>query len=230
MSKRFFISIICFSFLSVSYAQTKEIKIGFSAHYDNQVISIQDSSFKTKDASQLEIETLKFYASNFQLLDKGKIVLVEKNSVHLIDLNKKSPFQFIIRNKSKLVFDQVKFDLGIDSTTNVSGALGGDLDPTKGMYWTWQSGYINFKLEGKSLACKTRNNEFQFHLGGYQSPNYGLQQVTLSTNPTETIDIKLDLSKLLQTIDLSKTNQIMSPTVEAVSISKLVAQAFYIAN
>ena len=170
MNKRLFIAILCFSFIGVSFAQTKEIKIGFFATYQKQDVSLQDSSFKTKDASQLEIETLIFYASNFQFLDKGKVVLAEKNSVHLIDLDKKSPFQFIIGNKSKLVFDQVKFDLGIDSTTNVSGALGGDLDPTKGMYWTWQSGYINFKLEGKSLACKTRNNEFQFHLGGYQNP------------------------------------------------------------
>jgi hypothetical protein len=37
-----------------------------------------------------------------------------------------------------LKYDQIQFQLGIDSLTNVSGAMGGDLDPTKGMYWTWQ--------------------------------------------------------------------------------------------
>ena len=75
--------------------------------------------------------------------------------------------------------DKIKFNLGIDSLTNVSGVMGGDLDPTKGMYWTWQSGYINFKMEGSSAVCPTRNHEFQFHIGGYQDPFYAMQTLEL---------------------------------------------------
>ena len=67
-------------------------------------------------------------------------------------------------------FDAIQFNLGIDSLTNVSGALGGDLDPTKGMYWTWQNGYVNFKLQGTSDLCNNPKNEFEFHLGGYLKP------------------------------------------------------------
>ena len=72
------------------------------------------------------------------------------------------PSSLALQIPSNIPFSKLKFQLGIDSLTNVSGAMGGDLDPTKGMYWTWQSGYINMKIEGKSNSCKTRKNQFQF--------------------------------------------------------------------
>jgi hypothetical protein len=106
--------------------------------------------------------------------------------------------------------------------------MGGNLDPTKGMYWAWHSGYINFKLEGTSAHCKTRNNEFQFHLGGYQQPNYCLQTISFPINNESKINLKLDVQQILQQIDLTKTNHIMSPSAEAVLISKIVAHAFTI--
>lgn len=42
---------------------------------------------------------------------------------------------------------QAYFLLGVDSLTNVSGAFGG-ASTIKGMYWAWNSGYINLKLKG----------------------------------------------------------------------------------
>jgi len=48
----------------------------------------------------------------------------------------------------------------VDSLANVSGAMSNDLDATKGMYWSWQSGFINLKIEGKSASCKTRKINF----------------------------------------------------------------------
>ena len=60
---------------------------------------------------------------------------------------------------------RIYFQIGIDSLTNVSGDLDGDLDPALGMYWAWNSGYINMKLEGKSSSCKSVKKEFQFHIG-----------------------------------------------------------------
>ena len=116
----------------------------------------------------------------------------------------------------------------IDSVTNVSGALGGDLDPTKGMYWTWQSGYINFKLEGKSNLCPTRKNEFHFHLGGYLHPYNALKTVKLKVQQSTDIAVVFDVKKLFSAIDLKSTNQIMTPMKEAVLISEKVAQAFSI--
>ena len=139
--------------------KTDSIKIIKS---DSAVIKNADSTL-IKNGDSIQLKSLKFYISNIELVNGDKVVWQQKNSFHLIDASKNESLQIPLKHQSNLNFTKIKFNLGIDSMVNVSGALGGDLDPTKGMYWTWQSGYINFKLEGKSKKCKTRNNEFHFH-------------------------------------------------------------------
>lgn len=214
----------------VAFSQTNSIQLSVSPTFGATTSHLADSAFTANDSTHLKITEVKFYISKIQFLKNGKIVLEEKNSFHLVDASEINSLKISIDNKQNISFDQLKFNLGIDSVTNVSGAMGGDLDPTKGMYWAWQSGYINFKLEGTSKLCKTRNNEFQFHLGGYQQPNYCLQTLSFPINNSSKINLKLDVQKILQQIDLAKTNHIMSPSAEAVLISKIVANAFTVSQ
>lgn len=111
---------------------------------------------------------------------------------------------------------------------NVSGAMGGDLDPMKGMYWTWNSGYINFKLEGNSPECPSRNNAFQFHLGGYTSPNSTLRNLSFQIPPDEKIMLRMDISRFLMAVDLNKQHHIMSPGPDAAALSTLASKMFSI--
>ncbi|MES2762068.1 MAG: MbnP family protein [Bacteroidota bacterium] len=174
------------------------------------------------------IESLRFYISGIELKEKDKVAWIEPNSFHLIDLANEKTLDLSLLIPSGIHFTQVKFNLGIDSSTNVSGALGGDLDPTKGMYWAWQSGYINFKLEGKSNICKTRGNEFQLHLGGYQAPFNNLRTVSLNIASAEKAVIALDVEQLLRTVDLSQQHHIMSPCAEANVLSERLSKIFSI--
>ena len=189
---------------------------------------LSDSAFKANDSTDLEIAELKFYVSNMQLLKNGEVVFTEGNSFHLLDAKQAQTLQLSMDTKQPITFDELKFDLGIDSSSNVSGAMGGDLDPTKGMYWTWQSGYINFKLEGTSNICKTRHNEFQFHLGGYQHPFNSLQTVFIEISSKSTIEINIDLLKIFQQINLAQQHHIMSPGQEAMDFSEKVIQSLSI--
>ena len=169
--------------------------------------------------------TLRFYVSDFMLLKNDKIVYKPNANFNLIDLEKK--LQVVIANKN-IIFDAIKFSIGIDSLTNVSGAMGGDLDPVNGMYWAWQSGYINFKLEGTSKVCDTRNNAFQFHVGGYMHPFRTIQTILQNVkNPVNTV-INIDLEKFINGIDLRSTNEIMSPGEKAVTLAKLYQTIFTI--
>ena len=46
----------------------------------------------------------------------------------------------------------------------------GVLDPSGAgadMYWTWNSGYIFFKMEGTSPAATGMGNSFMYHIGGF---------------------------------------------------------------
>ena len=207
-------------------SQSDCIELSVSSIIENKTLFLSDSEFQTNDSNDLQIEVLKFYISNLKFLKNTTVVLEEKNSFHLVDASQINPMLISISNEKNIDFDEFQFSLGIDSITNVSGAMGGDLDPTKGMYWTWQSGYINFKLEGKSTVCETRNNEFQFHLGGYQLPNYCLQTLRFPVHSKSVLNLQLDVQCILEAIDLTKTTHVMSPTTEAVLLSKIVADSF----
>lgn len=170
----------------------------------------------------ITIEKLRFYVSNISLFKKGKAVVHPTEAYHLIDVEGKLQIPFALN--SPFLFDSIRFDIGVDSVANVSGALGGDLDPTNGMYWAWQSGYINFKLEGTSKRCRTRNAAFQFHIGGYSSPNASLQTVTLPFRKEGIVLV--DIEKLLADIDLSTMNEIMSPGAKALRVATMYKTIF----
>ena len=97
----------------------------------------------------------------------------------------------------------------------------------RGMYWTWQSGYINFKLEGSSPLCNTRHHAFEFHIGGYHHPYNSLQRISLNVSKDINTVAYIEIGKLLSVIDLTKTNQIMTPGKEAVWIAEQVKSCFY---
>ena len=219
--------LICLIVVStISFSQINEISILLYPTYGSEKLNLTDSTFSSNDSSHVNIEVLKFYISKIKLLKNSKIVFEESNSFHLVDAAKSSSLIIPLKNKQIIDFDELVFSLGIDSITNVSGAIGGNLDPTNGMYWTWQSGYINFKLEGKSDLCSKPKNEFQFHLGGYSQPNYAIQNLVFRLKHSKTINLKLDIQKILMQIDLANTNHIMSPSAETVMLSRNVANAF----
>jgi hypothetical protein len=201
---------------------TDETILTFQPTFGNEnLILNQKYSINKKDS--FEINVLRFYISNIEFYNNNQLIYKELNSYHLIDLEEERTLQIRFKNND---FTKIKFNLGIDSTTNVSGAFGGDLDPTKGMYWTWQSGYINFKIEGKSELCPTRNHQFQYHLGGYAAPFYGLQTVELAIDNKDKIVVNIDVSQFLNAVDLVNEHSIMSPSKAAVDLAKVAAESF----
>ena len=200
--------------------------IDFTPLFGKLSLVLNEDYYFLNNGDSIQFNSLKFYISGIELLNGDLPVWKEDNSFHLIDASDEKSFSVLLKRPLNITFNKIKFNLGIDSITNSSGAMGGDLDPTKGMYWTWQNGYINFKLEGKSNQCKTRKNEFEFHLGGYQYPNNTLQTILLVIPFNEKTKIYLNIETLISKIDLNNVNHIMSPGKEAVLISKNVADIF----
>lgn len=230
VSYKLLIALLIYFFLASKMfcQQSNQLLLRFQPKFGSTNLNLLPFNYELVNGDTIEFETLKFYISGIELLQQEKITWKEDNSFHLIDLSNKELLLVSLDIPTKLVFETIKFNLGIDSITNVSGALGGDLDPTKGMYWTWQNGYINFKLEGKNKKCSTRNNQFQFHLGGYKHPNYAIQKIYLNIASQKEIKIELDLKQFIKEIDLSIQNKVMSPGTEAVLLSKKVASLFKI--
>ena len=220
------------SSLYVSAQKDTTIQLKFVAVYNipqksTELIHLQDSAFYSNDKDSIEIRTLKFYISGIELYNKGASVWKEANSYHLIDASDEKTLSIPLSFPTSLDYTILSFNLGIDSATNTIGVQGGDLDPMRGMYWTWQSGYINFKLEGSSPLCNTRHHAFEFHIGGYHHPYNSLQRISLNVSKDLNTVAYIEIGKLLSVINLTKTNQIMTPGKEAVWIAEQVKSCFY---
>ncbi len=215
MLKKLYIVVLILFNLEL-YAQV-ELKISPTLKF-NQV----DSVFHIDT-----ISSLRFYISNIKLTSAKGILSYESPQAYLLDIENSESFNIRLNTKNKS-FSKITFDVGIDSLTNVSGALDGDLDPTNGMYWAWQSGYINLKLEGKSNLCKNATHEFSFHIGGYLPPFYALRkiEIPLQIQENNSIEIEMNLTKLLTKIDLAKINRVMIPSHEAMQIADYFQEIF----
>jgi len=170
------------------------------------------------------IETLRFYISNISFLKDGRRVWTEPNSFHLIDASDTGSLLLLLPSPKSLAFDQLQFTFGIDSMVNAKGVGSGDLDPMKGMYWAWQSGYINFKLEGTSPACNTRKHAFQYHLGGFLNGNACAHDITLPANAYT--QVQVDIVPFLSAVDLTQEPNIMTPGVRAMILSNAAVRMF----
>lgn len=206
------ILLFTFSF-SICFSQNHSLNFAFV--FGKQPL-ILEKNYAYKNDS-IKISKFRFYVSDVEFLNKNKVTKQVKKKHHLIDIDNHTTIQ--LETGSEFNFDQIQFNIGIDSITNVSGAMGNDLDPTNGMYWAWQSGYINFKLEGKCGVCNTRNNEFQLHIGGYQTPFNSLQKIKLNVKEGKLVNIFIDVEAFLNEINLEKNCSIMSPSLQSVKLS-----------
>ena len=125
------------------------------------------------------ITTFKFYASNLSISDGEAASTQEAESYHLIDASSPTSMSFTAP-LGRISFNRIRFLVGVDSLRNVSGAQTGALDPTNGMFWTWNSGYIMAKLEGTSPSSPDPGQRMQYHIGGYAGAEATQRWVTLA--------------------------------------------------
>lgn len=209
------------TFLVTAQPSDKISRIHFLPFFGEEKL-ILHQKFALNHRDSIELNTFRFYVSDIFGLEKK-----EKLIYHLVDISDTASLKFQMKIPDKEV--RLNFFLGIDSATNEMGIGEGDLDPTRGMYWTWQSGYINVKLEGTLIDSIGNKTNFTFHLGGFRSPYLASQFIPLNI-PTPAISqdvkIKIELKDFFQIVDARMTNKIMSPSMQAVEISKKLAGLF----
>ncbi len=222
---RYIILILSLLQLNAFAQKNTLIQLNFKGLFNNAPLQF-DSNYILPNNDTISIETCRFYVSKIQLFNNNQVVFTDSTLAYLIDLANSKSLTIDLLYPKTIKYNAIQFNLGIDSTINVSEVLSGDLDPTKGMYWAWQSGYINFKIEGKSKNSPSRYKQFQYHLGGYLYPNNALQTLRFKTNKKPKITFILEVDKFLTGLDISKMYQIMSPSENSVLLSKKLAQLF----
>ncbi|MDP3556452.1 MAG: hypothetical protein Q8T03_03695 [Bacteroidota bacterium] len=149
---------------------TGTLKLEFEHMVDTLPLDFVQS-YVNANLDTFKISTLKYYISNVVLTKTDNSTFVESNSYHLVDVA--SPVSTILNIANVPVgsYKSLSFTLGVDSARNNSGAQTGDLDPAKGMFWTWTSGYIMFKLEGSSPQSGSTGKGLTYHIGGFGGVN-----------------------------------------------------------
>ena len=179
--------------------------------------------YLTQNKDSISFSILKIYFSDFRFKDKisGRITSIDTQIFYdLSDSSSNSLFNEL----SLINFESVAFTLGLDSSKNVSGELENAYDPLLGMYWAWNTGYINLKIMGESSAVPTNSHEFEFHLGGYRSPFATAQTIQVDLNDQY---IYFDVEKLFsESIKLTKNHHIMLPCKDAFLISQGLSACF----
>ena len=221
--------VFLFLFCLKVFSQSKSDSLAVNFHLEFNKFSLElNKKYVSASKDTLTFETFRCYISNIQIQYEDNSIFTQKDSYHLLDLENPNSFQIPITKMSDKLISKITFNIGIDSLTSNSGALTGDLDPAKGMYWAWQSGYINMKIEGKSSSCKTRNNEFQFHIGGYLQPNYSMRKVEINYNSNNNVNIGIDLKDFFSNINLSQTNSVMIPGKLAMELANDSVKMFHL--
>ena len=208
--KRIILVFLCSTSL-YSNAVAQSQKVTFFLQTDFDQLYLNDS---------VKISKCAIYLTNFKFYNQSELVFEDANQAHLVDLLDPSPIQFNI--PVNLVYNRVVFNIGVDSNTNVAGILTGDLDPREGMYWAWQSGYINFKLEG-ILNAKVQQ-AFQYHIGGYAGKLNAIQTNAFEVYPNNKYTLSFNFMPMLQYALAQKQFELMSPQLKAVQLAKLLSE------
>lgn len=226
LSSLFFL-LLCLSFQIKT--ENKDLIIAINPVFGADSLRLDQTKYCTELKDTISFTMLKFYISNVVLEYQDGTKFIDQKKCHFIDVDKMESLQIPLKVASDLKIKGITFTIGIDSLTSVSGDLEGDLDPTLGMYWAWNSGYINMKLEGKSSSCTSVKKNFQFHIGGYLPNQNALQKVSLPfIENTNKINLKVDVSKWINKVSLKENHSIMIPGKKAVEMAQLYKNMFLI--
>ncbi len=198
--------------------------------------------YENTNGDSFSVSNYKYYISNVKLRDANNNVWTESESYHLISEADSNLHYFYLRDVPAMNYVAMEFTIGVDSVRNVSGTQTGALDPALGMFWTWNTGYIMAKIEGKSPSSPAGNNRITFHCGGfsgqynsirYASPSFNSQQALVTANTVPIITMRSDVLSWFNgpnVIDFSQQYNATTPNATTQMLADNYADMFTVIN
>jgi len=169
---------------------------------------------KSDSNVSIRIDKLRWYVSLPPAGKKGlKAWLLDLADSASLDQQMSRP----VNNKISLLF-------GIDSTIQVGGVGTGALDPLRGMYWTWQTGYVQWKMEG-AIRVDGVESPLELHLGGFDGVTKSQSMLSdyLIYPTTNSVIAQWDISPFLAEVVRRKKFGVMSPSPIAREYCRIIA-------
>ncbi len=129
----------------------------------------------TPSNDDFTVSVFRYYISNIKLKRADNTEFVQPESYYLLDQERDASRKFTIPDVPVGDYTSITFTVGVDKERNEGGAQTGAL-AISDMFWTWDTGYIFTKLEGRSP--KSPNGVLVFHIGG----SANIREVTPALN------------------------------------------------
>lgn len=166
-----------------------ELSIEFDNIAGSSDLLLNTGTYTNASGESLTVTKLKYYVSNFKLTNVNgtEYVVPQESSYFLIDESDEATHEPIL-NIPEGEYKTLSFTLGVDSLRNTKdiSQRTGVLDPTgagSDMYWSWNSGYIFFKIEGTSPASTM--GDYMYHIGLFG----GMTSATINNIKTISLDL-----------------------------------------
>lgn len=148
-----------------------------SVQFDNIVgeknLQLNTGMYTNASGEQFSISTLRYYISNIKVTASGgQTYTVPQDDSYFLVSEDNATSQFVKVKVPEGEYTTLSFVLGVDSLRSTAKVdkRTGVLDPASeaggNMYWSWNSGYIFFKMEGSS-AVAPGDKKFRYHIGGF---------------------------------------------------------------
>lgn len=230
-----------FIFSQKSKNSEEGLTLQFHHFVGDKILTLDDSIYTNTFNQGYTVTKFNYYIGKIRLTKSdGKEFLIDDYFFISEDEEKQKSKSILLENIPSGEYTAIDFILGVDSLHNCSGAQSGALDPINAMFWTWNTGYIFMKIEGKSKVSTLPGNTLEYHIGGYKDPSNCIRNISLqfdapifiSNKSKNEVNIKTDLSEVLKTpseIDFSKMPAVNN-ALNATIIADNYADIFSIIN
>jgi hypothetical protein len=183
------------------------IEVRFTPTINGNPLNINEINTGPNE-QRLIVETLKFYLSNIQAMSNSEVL--GKSEVALLDFSSSDKSFSFKANPGTIT--NLSFNVGLSPDQN--GTSNPDFNPAayenthplsiyNSMYWTWASGYIFLKIEGRTDTTQTQNAAPMFtwfyHCGLdtlVNSYNLDNMNVPVEAGKTSLIELTLEFNDI----------------------------------
>lgn len=143
-------------------------------------------------SEQFTLSRFNYYISNIKLRKADGTEYAQPESYYLVQESATESKKLRLEDVPAGDYTGISFVVGVDSARNVAGAQTGALDVNNSMFWSWNTGYIFFRMEGNLLASSAYPaKSFLMHVGGFTKPYNAIRTVKL-TFPSSNLLVRAD--------------------------------------
>jgi hypothetical protein len=209
------------------------LTLWFSHMVGDLPLELSTTTYRNAFGEPFSVGQCKYYISNIRITGEDGSTQTILAGSHLVDAADTTTLTLQTTTTITKI-TTIRFDIGVDSLANQGGVHTGDLDPMLGMFWTWNTGYIDARLEGRSDSAHAPAHRFTWDVGGYRPGEDAKREVYLKTPELKNnLTIRIDLLRWFDgkhPIHLSQSPVCHQPCPLATQLADNYSTSFSIAR